>query len=223
MLLCVATLLALAAAPAEVVPAPGWIVHSPIDWDEDREQLTLDYRRQHYGETAPTSTIDPTIVVVHHTAIDELAPSLKSFKPARLRSRQQLQKASMLNVSAHFLIDRDGTVHQLMPTTRIGRHVIGLNWTAIGIENVGGNKKKLTQAQRRANTRLIRYLKQRHPKLLWLIGHHEYQRFKGTPLWKERDEGYLTGKIDPGDAFMAQLRADLKDLGLQGPPPTKGR
>ena len=35
---------------------------------------------------------------------------------------------------AHFVIDRDGTIYQLVPLAMICRHTVGLNWTAIGIE-----------------------------------------------------------------------------------------
>ena len=38
---------------------------------------------------------------------------------------------------AQFVIDRDGTIYQLVPLTTICRHTVGLNWTAIGIEHVG--------------------------------------------------------------------------------------
>ena len=40
-------------------------------------------------------------------------------------------------VCAHYVIDRDGTVYGLVPTTIMCRHTVGLNWTAIGIEHVG--------------------------------------------------------------------------------------
>jgi len=53
-----------------------------------------------------------------------------------------------LNVSAHFLVDRDGTIYQLMPETRMARHAIGVNHLAIGVENVGDERKwPLTEAQ----------------------------------------------------------------------------
>ena len=38
---------------------------------------------------------------------------------------------------AHFVIDRDGTIYQLVPLGIMCRHTVGLNYTAIGIEHVG--------------------------------------------------------------------------------------
>lgn len=59
------------------------------------------------------------------------------------------------------MVDRDGSIYQLMPEKWMARHVIGLNHYAIGIENVGGinGKDDLTDAQARANAFLVCYLK----------------------------------------------------------------
>ena len=38
---------------------------------------------------------------------------------------------------AHFVIDTDGTIYQLVSTSIMCRHTVGLNYTAIGIEHVG--------------------------------------------------------------------------------------
>ncbi|MDZ7681457.1 MAG: peptidoglycan recognition family protein [Fodinibius sp.] len=134
-----------------------------------------------------------------------------------------MEDASALNVSAHYMIKRDGTIYQLLPDTLFARHVIGLNHTAIGIENVGSKEQPLTDAQLRANSFLINRLKQRHD-ISYLIGHYEYPLFEGHPLWKERDESYRTDKIDPGKAFMDRLRENVRGLQLKGPPnSTSGR
>ena len=122
------------------------------------------------------------------------------------------------NDSVPYLVDRDGTVYRLMPDSLFGRHCIGLNYMSIGIENVGdGRKHKLTKAQLEANVLLIRQLFAQYP-IEYLIGHHEYLRFKTTDLWKETDPNYFTNKVDPGKKFMRQLRKRLKDLTPMGPP-----
>jgi beta-N-acetylhexosaminidase len=140
----------------------------------------------------------------------------KSFK--RLESellfsdRADIAKASALNVSAHFLVDRDGTIHQLMPDNWMARHVIGLNYSSIGVENVGGeaNKKEdLTQAQLQANIALVNYLKAKYPTIKNVIGHYEYRDFENTPLWLEKDDGYRTKKSDPGEKFMRDVRNSI--------------
>ena len=58
----------------------------------------------------------------------------------------------------------------------MARHVIGLNYSSIGVENVGGKGNKvddLTKAQRQANLDLIRYLRYKYPSMQYLIGHNE--------------------------------------------------
>lgn len=218
-MLIIPVLLSLAAAPA----VPEWIKQRPITWNAEREQLTLAYRKERFAEEKPTLDITPTMVVIHHTAIDSLEQSFKTFDPPTLSAnRADIAGASPLNVSAHFLVDQDGTVYQLMPATRMARHTIGLNWTALAIENVGGSRKKLTHAQLEADVKLVRYLKETFPTLTLLIGHHEYQALRTSALWHERDALYSTPKSDPGIPFMAELRKRVADLGLARLPPDVG-
>jgi len=132
-------------------------------------------------------------------------------------SRKALANASRLNVSSHYLVDRDGTIYQLLPDTVFARHVIGLNYCAIGVENVGSDTHPLTQAQLKANESLVRYLCQKH-KIQYLIGHYEHTWFKNTPLWRESDPYYHSDKRDPGRTFMKNIRALVQDLHLKGAP-----
>ena len=196
------------------------IVDKPIVFDEARRQLTLDYLRDHYGLSPAEPTIAPTMVVVHWTVYPTLKQSFDAFySPTLPDNRASIRQAGALNVSAHYLIDRDGTVYWLMPDTLMARHVIGLNHCAIGIENVGdGQDHPLTEAQFSANVSLIEQLAKKYP-IDYVIGHHEYPRFVGHPRWKERDATYRTDKDDPGDAFMTRLRGRLSDLPLKEVPP----
>ncbi len=195
-----------------------WI-QAPIVFDEEREQLSLQYLKDRYGIVQDEAIIDPKMIVIHWTAISTFEGSYKAFYPSKLPgARGDIQSASALNVSVPFLIDRDGTTYQLMPENKFGRHVIGLNHCAIGVENVGdGNQYPLTEKQLEANVKLIRKLVKMYPDIKYLIGHHEYQSFQDHELWLEKDSNYRTVKSDPGDAFMQSLRASLKDLQLKGP------
>lgn len=196
------------------------IVDKPVPFSAERIQLTREYIKQHYGRDASNIEIVPRIIVLHWTAGPTFAGSYNTFVPATLAgSRADLARVSDLNVGIQFLVDRDGTIYRLMPETWMGRHVIGLNYNAIGVENVGGAKNvdDLTPAQRAANIRLVRYLARKYPTIHYLIGHHEYRTFEGHPLWLERDSTYRTGKSDPGDAFMTAVRTGVADLHLEGP------
>lgn len=99
-----------------------------------------------------------------------------------------------------------------MPETYMARHVIGLNLSSIGIENVGGNKKELTLEQSKANIELVKYLKEKYKTIEYLIGHYEYQNFEKHPLFLEKNANYRTIKHDPSVEFMQNLRDNFPDL-----------
>jgi N-acetyl-anhydromuramyl-L-alanine amidase AmpD len=195
------------------------IIQRPIIFNQERETLSLEYLQQRYDIKQTKATITPQMVVVHWTAINSLEDSFRVFNSPRLpASRAKISSASALNVSAHFLVDRDGSIYQLMPETTFARHVIGLNHSAIGIENVGdGNSHPLTEKQLQSNIRLIKFLSKRH-SIDYVIGHYEYKLFIGHPLWKEVDPGYLTDKTDPGVDFIYKVRAGLSELNLKAIP-----
>lgn len=193
------------------------IFEKPIIFNEEREKLSLEYLKNRHGIDQETATIVPSMVVVHWTAVPTLETTFDVFNPVHLGGRPELTSASNLNVSAHFLVDRDGTIFRLLPDTTFARHTIGLNYTAIGIENIGGPDAPLTKAQLKANAELIRYLHKKH-QLAYVIGHHEYYAFQGTDIWKETDPDYRTQKQDPGDRFMKKLRKKLADLNFKSKP-----
>jgi len=189
------------------------IVQKPILFTPKRIALTKEYIKTHYELEPKTIEIDPKMVVLHWTAVMDFEKSFARLYQEELFSdRKDIANASALNVSAHFLVDRDGTIYQLMPSNWMARHVIGLNYSSIGVENVGGEgnaKEDLTPAQLEANIRLVNYLKANYPSIQKVIGHHEYQEFENSPLWLERDKNYRTKKADPGDAFMKKVRDSL--------------
>ena len=191
-------------------------------FDQERKELTLEYLKDRYEIETGDVQITPRMIVLHWTAIPSLEKSFQAFYNSTLPGhRSKIKGAGQLNVSAHYLVDRDGSIHQLLPETTMARHVIGLNHCAIGIENVGGEDMPLTKEQLKANTWLVKQLSSRHP-IEYLIGHHEYQLFENHPLWLEVDQGYRTEKTDPGEAFMKRIRSATRDLDLKSlPTPSK--
>lgn len=187
-----------------------YIIQRPVQWDADRERLSLEYLLKRHGIHADTALIEPRIVVVHYTENMSVNATFKTFNPVILPGRKDLQGASALNVSAQFIVGRDGSIYQLLSENQFARHTIGLNYCAIGIENIGTFKNPLTAKQLQANAKLIAYLRKQYP-IEYVIGHHEYQAFNKTLWWKESNPTYMTKKRDPGDKFMHALR---KKLGL---------
>ncbi|MFN7147145.1 MAG: N-acetylmuramoyl-L-alanine amidase, partial [Myxococcota bacterium] len=193
-----------------------------LPYGPDREALTVAYLTAHRttpltGDAAVDTRMVPRVVVLHWTAGPTAESAWRTFAPARLAGRPDLADAGALNVGAHYLVDRDGTIVRLVPDDRVVRHCIGLNHVAIGIENVGGGKEwPLTDAQVAANAALVRWLAARHP-LTHLVGHSEYRGLEDEPFFEERDPAYRTTKPDPGADFLGKVRAEVADLGLAGP------
>jgi beta-N-acetylhexosaminidase len=193
------------------------IIDKPINFGQERIDMTKSYIKKHYGFEVENIEIEPRIIVLHWTADMSFQKSFERLKPQKLFSdRKDIVKASALNVSSQFLVKRDGTIYRLMPENWMARHVIGLNYSAIGVENIGSLKYGLTKKQLKANIALVRYLKNKYPSISNMIGHHEYREMEGTELWLEMDEGYRTKKSDPGDKFMANVRNAIVDLKLSG-------
>ena len=183
----------------------------PIAYTGLRRRLMREYARIHYGREM--ETIVPQAVVVHWTASNSRDGVFRYF----YNEENPRLKNGTLNVASHYLVDRDGTIWQLPPETALNRHAIGLNWCAIGIENVGGaeGREDLTLAQLEANVELIRYLRDKYPTLQWVLGHYQQDQARHTSLWKENVLGYYHGKTDPGPRFMAGLEERLAGEGVK--------
>lgn len=198
------------------------IIDKPIVFGSERIAMTKEYIKSRYGMDVENIEITPKIILLHWTAEMSLDKSFKRLYPQKLLTdRKDIAKASLLNVSSQFLVARDGTIYRLMPENWMARHVIGLNYSSIGVENVGGKDNKiddLTPAQVQANIALVKYLKEKYPSIKYLVGHHEYRQMEKTSLWLELDKGYRTVKSDPGDAFMHKVHTKTKYLGLKRAP-----
>jgi N-acetylmuramoyl-L-alanine amidase len=209
--------------PLLALPAGGdiRIVDKPINFDQERIQLTIAYRRIHQDPKASDVIIQPRMIILHWTGIPSFTSTWNYFNRTRAEAeRAELAAAGEVNVSAQFLVDRDGTIYRLMPENWMARHCIGLNHVAIGIENVGdGDKFPLTDAQVDADAALVRYLAAKWP-ITHLIGHMEYRQMERHPYFLELDPKYRNRKPDPGADFMKKVRALVADLKLQGPPTT---
>jgi N-acetylmuramoyl-L-alanine amidase len=194
------------------------IIQLPINYSKERIKLSIEYLKIRHGITQTSPTITPTIIVLHYTDGGTIKSIHNYFNPATIEDSRPLnKKVSALNVGSQFLIDRDGKIYQLMPDNFLARHAIGINYCAIGVENIGGDNNPLTQAQVIANAKLVRHLSKKY-KIEYLVGHSEYTVFKNTPIWKETDPKYITYKVDPGKKFMEGVRALTKDLGLKAKP-----
>jgi beta-N-acetylhexosaminidase len=157
-----------AAAPA-VQPPP--ITQKPIPFGSKRKSEMAAYARRHYGIESYRLT-DPQVIVEHYTATSTFQPAWNTFA----RDVADVELHELPGVCAHFIIDRDGTIYQLVPLGIMCRHTVGLNYTAFGIEHVGTSDASVMQDRRqlRSSLRLTAWLRCRFAiKRKDVIGHNE--------------------------------------------------
>ncbi len=161
--------------------APARVVSKPIPYGAERRADMAAYARRHYGIDDHRLT-RPRVIVQHYTVTDSFQPVFDYFSV----NRPDPELGELPGVCSHYVIDRDGTVYQLVPASLMCRHAVGLNWTAIGIEHVGrsdaqvmGNARQLA-----ASLRLTRMLQGRHRIATRnVIGHNEN---RSSPFHRER-------------------------------------
>jgi beta-N-acetylhexosaminidase len=144
--------------PVADVPPPA-IVQSPIPYPAKRKREMAAYAKRHYGKRG-FRLQDPKVIVEHYTANTSYSATWNTFAA----DVADVELHELPGTCSHFVIDTDGTIHQLVPLTIMCRHTVGLNDTAIGIEHVGtsdgavmGNKRQL-----RASLKLTRWLQARY-------------------------------------------------------------
>ena len=94
-------------------------------------------------------TIARNLIVLHITAGPSAQSAINTFKASVAPHR----------VSAHFCIDRDGTVYQLVDTGRTAWHASQVNSRSIGIEHAAiPEKLPLTDGQYTASAALVAWL-----------------------------------------------------------------
>jgi beta-N-acetylhexosaminidase len=157
---------AIGAAP----PRPH-IVQRPIPFGPARRAETARYAERHYG-TGSFRLEHPHVIVEHYTATTTFAPVWSTFAA----DTPDPELGERPGTCAHFVIDRNGTIYQLVPLDLICRHTVGLNWTAIGIEHVGTSDASILgdRTELSASLRLTLWLMHRfHISLPNVIGHAE--------------------------------------------------
>ncbi len=180
------------------------IVYEPIPFSDLRKQQTAAYSRRHYGVS--TWHLDPKVIVLHYTAGSTYAGARAVFV-GNAPNRGELP-----GVVSQFVIDKDGTIYQLLPLDVMGRHTIGLNRNAIGIEFVqegGSTAEQQIMARTKqidAGLALVTWLQARfHISDANLLGHGTAN---ASPLFKDL-EGWTNDHTDWSAGPLAQFRVLL--------------
>jgi N-acetylmuramoyl-L-alanine amidase len=207
------------AAVALIAPPRPHIVWKPIPFGPARLAETTAYAERHYG--VRSHVLHPQAIVEHVTVTSSFASAYNTFA-ADVPDGELHQ---LPGTCAHFIVDRDGTIYQLVRTDVMCRHTVGLNWVAIGIEHVGLSDAQVLgdAAQMRSSLALTVWLMARyHVRLVNVIGHNESL---SSPLHEElyapwRCQTHADWKRADMIVYRSRLVALARRDGLNvGPPP----
>ena len=196
------------AALALAAPSKPHVVWKPIPYGPARRAQMAEYAQKHYGMN--TWVLHPRAIVEHVTATDSFSSVWNTFAA----DAPDPELHELPGDCAHFVIDRDGTIYQLVPLNVMCRHAVGLNWAAIGIEHVGLSDSEVMHdaAQMRSSLALTAWLMWKYGiPLANVIGHAESLT---SPLHKERYAPWrCQTHADWQHADMVVYRARLAALG----------
>jgi beta-N-acetylhexosaminidase len=199
---------ALAVALALAAPVKPHIVWKPIPFGAKRKAETAQYAQRHYG--IDSYVLHPKVIVEHYTATTTFSSAWNTFAA----DVPDPELGELPGTCAHFIVDRDGTIYQLVPLDVMCRHTVGLNYAAIGIEHVGTSDGEILQdaAQMRSSLELTAWLMWRyHISLANVIGHSESLT---SPYHKElyapwRRQTHADWQHADMNVYRARLRALL--------------
>ncbi len=141
------------------------IVWKPVPFGAKRKAEMAAYCKRHYGDRS--YKLKPKLVVLHFTAGGNWKSTWNYFA----NDAPDPEFHELPGPAAHFIIDKDGTIYQLVGTSLRSRHTYGLNHVAIGIEFVQeagsssswADKQILARkAQVTAGLRLVRWLQKKY-------------------------------------------------------------
>jgi len=129
----------------EIPPVPGGSRKGALvvkkflpyrDWQEEYR----DYFKRHYKNS--NLRLEPRMIILHYSRVPTFAKLWWTFfRGGKYFAGNQGKKFGHL--STHFVIDRDGSIYQLMPLDRKARGTYGVNHVAVSIEIIGRNEKEL--------------------------------------------------------------------------------
>jgi N-acetyl-anhydromuramyl-L-alanine amidase AmpD len=163
-----------ATAPKPATVPKLRIVWDPIHFGATRKAEMVAYSRRHYGSfMKPTwRLVNPHVIVIHFTAASPFQAVWNTFEA----DVPDVELHELPGTCAHFVIDTNGRIYQLVSLGIMCRHTVGLNWTSIGIEHVGFSDGQILsdRAQLTASLHLVHWLRCRfHISISNVIGHNE--------------------------------------------------
>jgi len=181
------------------------------------EWADRDRNRRLYGED--TVYLQPTMVVLHFTVIDDAEAVIRAFsRPTTIAVGNQKSVTSL--VSVHYMVDQQGRIYQLAPENRITTGSYGVDHRALAIEMVAKDEEDLMSRPMQLLNAfyLVDGLLRKHNIPVWRVYSHqevasgkiflsEYTDLADTeyPYWYPKPHF----RYDPGPTVMAWCREFL--------------
>ena len=202
------------AAAEPVRPAKPPVVQRRIPFPAKREQEMRRYAKRHYGVDDYRLT-KVNVIVEHYTVTNSFGATYNTFAP----DNPDPEFHELPGTCAHYVIDRDGKIYQLVSTAVMCRHAVGLNYTSVGIEHVGNSDGQVVgnARQLRSSLALTRWLQDRYDvRTKNVIGHAEALT---SPFYREQVKAFQGGTH--GD-FAAKTMRDYRKRLTRLPKPLPG-
>ncbi|MFN2595238.1 MAG: N-acetylmuramoyl-L-alanine amidase [Actinomycetota bacterium] len=180
-----------------------------IPYGRKRKREMAGYSKRHYGHARWTLK-HIHVIVLHFTGGNSYSFAWNTF------ASDSRDLGELPGVCAHFIVGKDGVIHQLVPTTIRCRHAIGLNHVAVGIEMVQPTGQGAHWADRqilkrhpqiRSALRLVRFLRSKYRvKMKNVIGHsmaNDSPYFKDKEGWRNTHTDWLRQDVHE---FRRRLR-----------------
>ncbi|HEY7891221.1 MAG TPA: N-acetylmuramoyl-L-alanine amidase [Solirubrobacteraceae bacterium] len=158
-------------ATASRAPSQPQIISNPIPFGQKRKDEMRAYALRHYGIDSYELQA-PKVIVEHFTETHTWQEAYNTFAP----DVPDPELHELPGTTSHFIIDQNGGIHQVLPLNLMGRHTVGLNYTAVGIEMVGMSDQEILNrpTELDAALSLTRWLQSKYGiSTSNVIGHNE--------------------------------------------------
>lgn len=183
------------------------------EWEKEYRE----YFQRHYRD--PRITFHPSMIVMHYTVTDDAEAVWNGFERG---GRMDAGDFGLIfgHVSVQLMVDKDGTVYQLLPLDRRCTGAYGVNHVALSIEMIAADEADLLSRPRQvwASFCLVRYLMQRFRiPLSKVVSHNDVSigRLVLPEYLDYADSKWPYGyppqffRYDPGMTYMAWLKTVL--------------
>ncbi len=175
-----------------------------IPYPKKRKREMAAYSKHHYGQYTWRLT-NPQLIVEHYAAAGSISAIYNTFKP----DVPDVEFHQLPGVCSHFAVSATGQIYKFVPISIRCRHVVGLNYTAVGIEHVGFSDQDILNrpAQLNASLQLTQWLRcHLGLPVSQVIGHNESL---SSQFYKELDPRFR------GQTHQDWNRADMQHLPIR--------